>query len=496
MWKNTLPFPWSRIMLTLVSVLVLGASIIFYNNRMAQPETTPTLAVSPAPSPTFPPPPTPTPDLSVYLQVAGPMCDALFSNGALGADYNSIPSLILVKTVYGDHPSWRLANFQLPHQEYLNSANEFLLCILQDRIEKATYTDSNPGYQVIWDTRVFDESELVTSQVTLRGGFPPFIKSHDGPAYGPVPLMELGLLLDAHLSIETVFYGDSSILSLAYMVDGKIYAAGYNGSEVNLWDLRTGDKLGVFAQDLYDLRTAVFSPDGNILASGGQDSMIILWDTGTRQKLRTLSGHTGWIYTLAFSPDGKTLASGGNDGNVKLWNTTTGQEIGALSAQTLRDSSSVKGVAFSPDGRLLASGGVGGITIWEIATGQEVTRIDTQYVSALAFSPVGDTLASGTDTGVGYVELWEVATGQNLFTARTYSVSTLAFSPDGKTLAAGEFDIENFVFLRDVATWQVTRYLSGHIGKVVSLAFSPDGSTLASGSRDGSVRLWDLEEWR
>jgi WD40 repeat protein len=67
---------------------------------------------------------------------------------------------------------------------------------------------------------------------------------------------------------------------------------------------------------------------------------------------------------------------------------------------------------------------------------------------------------------------------------------TLAFSPDGQTLATGGKD--KAVILWDTPSARETARLHGHTADVYSLAFSPDGRTLASGGADSTVRLWDI----
>jgi serine/threonine protein kinase len=71
----------------------------------------------------------------------------------------------------------------------------------------------------------------------------------------------------------------------------------------------------------------------------------------------------------------------------------------------------------------------------------------------------------------------------------TSNVFALAYSPDGKTLASGSVD--NTVKLWNASTGAVIRTLEGHTDSVRALAYSPDGKTLASGSRDKTVKLWN-----
>lgn len=76
---------------------------------------------------------------------------------------------------------------------------------------------------------------------------------------------------------------------------------------------------------------------------------------------------------------------------------------------------------------------------------------------------------------------------------RTISVHTdfvwsVAFSPDGQTLASGSDD--KTVMLWRVLDGRLIKILEGHTSIIRAISFSPNGEILASASRDGELRLW------
>ena len=159
------------------------------------------------------------------------------------------------------------------------------------------------------------------------------------------------------------------------------------------------------------------SPDGSMLAVGGDANTVKVYDLASRQHRVTLNGHNQAVKSLAFSPDGKLLVSAGGP-SVILWDTTSWADLAHIQHHP-----EVVCVRFSPDGKLLAiADGESdlphykllptAIILWDVATRDEVRwlRGHTNTIWALAFSPDGKTLASGSADQT--VKFWDTATGE------------------------------------------------------------------------------------
>jgi serine/threonine protein kinase len=226
-------------------------------------------------------------------------------------------------------------------------------------------------------------------------------------------------------------------------------------------------------------------------------------------------GHTAPPIKVAISPkDGnQALSASGflGDQTVRLWDFRTGEELRCFTLQPDLPLPAMEGpyplgqepgqwntVAFSPDGKRAVAGNFGGlVVIWDVATGQELQRMEGnhEHVGRAIFSPDGKSVLSGSQDGMLY--LWDAAGGKLLkkWVAHADSdpkercIRELAFLPDGRHVLSASYD--HTVKLWELDSQQLLRTFAGHGKWVQGLAVSRDGKWFLSGSDD--IRLWNVE---
>ncbi len=342
--------------------------------------------------------------------------------------------------------------------------------------------------------------------------------------------------------------------------DGRLLLAGGSDGTLRLWDVQSGTERKQIS-GLKRVHCVALSPDGRYGASGGgvrgpggagwEDTEVRLWDLDSGKEVHAFAGHTAPVSHVCFSPDGKRLlsaASGGwqlwdVEGRRKLEGATVpnatprvaflgddrfllGLPSGSIEVResaagvklltTLRGQPRLCPFAASPDGRRVASGGGTVfvennvrsvrdcvVRLWDAATGQEVSKFDTPApTSSIALADDGrHVLTGGTD---GTARLWDLT---KLGAAPRQPVEStpavdgvvklkdsgfqMALDSKGNTLVLGHLSLQ----VVDAREGKVLRsFPIGDRLNAVALTFAADDRHVLVGCGDHNIRLVDVAD--
>ena len=238
---------------------------------------------------------------------------------------------------------------------------------------------------------------------------------------------QLGLPLDGLLGID----------SLAYSSDGK-YLAATGGYRARIWDVQSGKPVGpvlTLSENKYSHSSSriSFSPNGQFLVVTSSNGQIYIWDTTKASPVgRVLQGHSGGVNCLVFLPNG-VFASGGEDGFVKWWNPEAGKTVG----KSLNLKRGVISLQVSLDGTRFVCATRSKIEIWALGKKNEkMSTFESRDVHSLALSPNQRHLVVGAERDL---QVWECSTSKKIATianAHPKTIHNLQFNPEGTSVVS------------------------------------------------------------
>jgi eukaryotic-like serine/threonine-protein kinase len=256
---------------------------------------------------------------------------------------------------------------------------------------------------------------------------------------------------------------------------------------ITIWDPTSRALL----QSIMPAREVVYvvvSPDGSRII-GGDGATLFWWDTSSG-RLVSEAAIGPHLFVSDISSDGRRIIVVNRDGSAQVRDAADGRALASADTGRL-----VNVVVFSPDGSTIASGTeVGRVRIFDGADGRQLHElpIHPQAIRAMAFDPTSERTRLATGCADGVVRIWDLSgptpqlpTVQGHIHAN--KVTALAYSPSGDTIATGSTD--TLIRLVDARTCEVIRTWAGHTNTVTSLTFA-DKDTILSTARDGTVRWW------
>ena len=323
------------------------------------------------------------------------------------------------------------------------------------------------------------------------------------------------ITLDNHFGeVRSVTFSPNGNIVATASSTSRAYSAS-NPGKIRLWQVdNPAADPEIMDKHQGPVFSVAFSPDGETVASVSMVDPIWLWEFNNPSSApSTILDSELYSSTskrsISFSPDGGAIVSVDFEGQVLLWDVSNPHQGPSILGEGF---GKVNSVAFatnvfdpSNDNKIVAGTEDGEVLIWDVSNLDKrpiILEGNLDAITSVVYTINTNKIAAGTINGA--ILIWDLSihsknlTEPYLLAGHQQQVTALAFAPDGDTLASGSDD-------RIVQLWQVADptdiplpvVLKGHQGTVFSLAFSPKNEWLAgnkmlvSGSSDGKALIWN-----
>jgi len=232
-----------------------------------------------------------------------------------------------------------------------------------------------------------------------------------------------------------------------------------------------------------------FSRNGKLLLAGGgrgaNSGGIMVWDIVAGQRLMTIGKEYDTVLAADLRPDQSQIALGGPGRLVKIFSTKTSE----LQHKIKKHTEWVTAIAFSPNGQMLASADRnGGISVWDPDNAQELFTLGGHKSAVTFLSWRGDSKLLASSSEDGTVKTWEMKEGKQVksWNAHAGGVESVSYAYDGRLVSCGRDNA--------VAIWNASggkeRNLDGAGDLPLRAAFSYDSKRIFASDFTGHIGVW------
>lgn len=321
------------------------------------------------------------------------------------------------------------------------------------------------------------------------------------------------LLWHGRNCIQLLKAHNGAVSSLAYNHSEKTLVSGSRDGKINVYKLAKSPSRNVsrrrssFVQPknntsvrCIEVVTSIDVLNADVICP--QVRSVCLWENASKVLVGTNSGEIVELSAIG-DPSGGVIEEGGDEETQSRLRIGDDMNGGPLLKSHWSENSqpSVNGLCSLPSGGFVSVGSDGSVRKWQ--TGDEVQH--KEVVRVVLDSGVRAVGSSATSVAVG-LDGSKVAklngsvlilSADELIKSAEFkdaadTVTALAFSPEGNTLAVGSADSNIYVYTQSGADWTLKGKMKGHSMDVTHIDFSSDGQFIRSSAADDVLIVWDI----
>ncbi|PNP48336.1 periodic tryptophan protein 2 [Trichoderma gamsii] len=288
--------------------------------------------------------------------------------------------------------------------------------------------------------------------------------------------------------------GSAHVRCAFFHAETNLLVAGMSNGLFSLYEMPDFNNIHKLSISQSDVDFVTINQSGEWLAFGASKlGQLLVWEWQSESYILKQQGHFDSINSLVYSPDGQRIITTADDGKIKVWDIESGFCIVTFTEHT----SAVTACEFAKKGNVLFTSSLdGSVRAWDLIryrnfrTFTAPTRLS---FTCMSVDPSGEVVAAGSLDSFD-IHIWSVQTGQLLdrLAGHDGPVSALAFTPNGNSLVSGSWD-------RTARIWSIfdrtqTSEPLQLQADILDIAVRPDSLQLAVSTIDGQLTFWSISE--
>lgn len=285
------------------------------------------------------------------------------------------------------------------------------------------------------------------------------------------------------------------------------FASASDDATIRIWNYKSPNQapitLAATGKKPSGYRTLLFTKDGKSLFAANDKGQIFRWNLATPALPPTaVQAHKNPVHSLLWQNDKAHLVSVSPEGAIRTWKVgdTRIDSLQHINAQT-----SLYCAQITPDGNYLACGTANDKVIFFDLSNLKKPPVSYTFnglggrVSALAFSPDGQKLITGSSTGALYA--WNLQNNRPSGNAialtgrHSSTVNHIRFSPNGEMMASCSYDwsVHLWNYEELLSQQQQPVSIKDFDSWVLDVNFTNDNKQLIVCGADRTVRIWNID---